>query len=107
MAEPQLIFVGIKGSVLAIDRASGAILWQSHLKGGDFVNVVLQDGDLYAATKGRLYRLDSSTGTVLWKNDLPGYGLGIISIAGAPPAAAAADTKRREAAGAAAVSAST
>jgi outer membrane protein assembly factor BamB len=92
------IFVGVKGSVLAIDRATGATVWQTHLKGGDFVNVVLQDGDLYAATKGRLFRLDPATGGIQWTNDLPGYGLGIVSIAGTPQGiAAAAEKKHRDA----------
>jgi PQQ enzyme-like repeat protein len=30
------VFVGIKGSVLAIDRATGQTLWQADLKGSDF-----------------------------------------------------------------------
>ena len=104
-----MMFIGIKGSALAIDRATGTTIWHTHLKGGDFVNVVLQGNELYAATKGRLYRLDPATGTVLWTKELPGYGLGIVSVAGSPGATAvAAEKKRRDdaAAGAAAVSAS-
>jgi outer membrane protein assembly factor BamB len=96
-AGPNTIFVGVKGTVLAIDRVTGATGWQTRLKGGDFVNVVLQDGDLYAATKGRLFRLDPATGAILWTNDLPGYGLGIVSIAGTPQGiAAAAEKKHRD-----------
>jgi outer membrane protein assembly factor BamB len=96
-----VIFVGLKGSVVAIDRTSGATVWESHLKGSDFVNVTVDHGELYAATRGRLYRLDTTTGAVLWENELPGYGLGIVSIAGAPSAAAAAEKKRRDDAAAA------
>lgn len=99
----ELMFIGIKGSVLAIDRATGATIWQAHLKAGDFVNVVLHGGELYAATKGILYRLDAATGAIQWRNELPGYGLGIISIATAPGVAAgAAEKKRRDDAAAAA-----
>ena len=39
------IFVGIKGTVVAIDRSTGKTLWKTDLKGADFVNVTLQDGD--------------------------------------------------------------
>ena len=38
---------------------------------------------------------------MIWENDLPGYGLGITSIAGAPIAAGAAEKKRRDDAAAA------
>ena len=50
----DVIFVGIKGTVLALDRATGTIQWRTELQGSDFVNVIQQDGDLYAATRGRL-----------------------------------------------------
>ena len=93
------IFVGLKGTVAAIDRGSGSTMWTTKLKGGDFVTVVLQDGDLFAASQGRLYRLDPGTGDVLWTNELPGLGYGIVSIAGTPAAGLAA---RRRAAAAAA-----
>jgi outer membrane protein assembly factor BamB len=51
-------------SVLAIDRATGAKVWESPLKGGDFVNVELDEGQLYAATKGELHCLGPATGAV-------------------------------------------
>src|SRR3982751_131335 len=60
MSSPSsTIFAGIRGTVVAIDRESGDIRWSTDLKGADFVNVTLQDGDLFAASKGRLYRLRS------------------------------------------------
>lgn len=105
MSTGGTIFVGLKGTVVAIDRATGTIQWSSDLKGSDFVNVSLQDGDLFAASKGRLYRLDPSTGHVLWVNELPGLGYGIVSIAGAPQTAGAAEKKRRDAQAAAAAGA--
>jgi hypothetical protein len=74
------LFIGINGTVLAIDRATGKILWESKL-GGDFVNVVLDGGELYAASHGKLFRLDPATGEVLWNNALKGKGFGLIAIA--------------------------
>jgi outer membrane protein assembly factor BamB len=75
------LFIGIKGTVLAIDRATGEKVWERPLKGGDFVNVVLDSGDLYAATKGELYCLDPATGSIRWNNELTGMGWGLVSIA--------------------------
>src|SRR5271157_414846 len=83
MAQPSVIFIGIKGTVIAIDRATGKEVWRTPLKGGDFVNVVVEDGDLYAATKGELFCVDAATGRVRWHNQLKGLGLGLMTIAGA------------------------
>jgi outer membrane protein assembly factor BamB len=81
MASQGNLFIGIKGTVLAIDRATGAKIWESSLAGGDFVNVVLDDGQLFAATKGQLYCLDPATGRIRWNNELKGMGWGLITIA--------------------------
>ncbi len=81
MSQTNLIFIGIKGTVVALDRATGSEVWRSELKGKDFVNVVLQDGDLYATTKGELFRLDPATGKIRWQNPLKGLGWGLITIA--------------------------
>jgi len=101
----DLVFVGIKGSVVAIDRGTGAIRWQTTLRGSDFVNLVMQNGDLFAASRGRLYRLDRANGDVLWCNELAGLGYGLVSIAGASQAAPAAEKKRRDDAASAAAAA--
>ena len=96
------IVVGIKGTVIAIDRDTGKTLWNTELKGSEFVNVTLERGDVFAASRGRLYRLDATTGEILWCNELPGLGYGIVSIAGAAQAAGAEEKRRRDAAAAAA-----
>ncbi len=75
------LFIGIYGKVLAIDRATGQAVWETGLKGSDFVNVVLQDGALYAATRGELFCLDPVTGNIRWRNPLKGLGWGLITIA--------------------------
>ena len=77
----KITYIGIKGSVLALDRASGAIVWQTTLKGADFVNLVLNGGDLLATTRGEAFCLDVATGQVRWNNPLKGMGWGIASIA--------------------------
>ena len=54
MAPSSLIFIGIAGTVVALDRSTGSEVWRSDLD-GDFVNVALQDGDLYATANGELF----------------------------------------------------
>jgi outer membrane protein assembly factor BamB len=81
MTSSSVLYIGIKGAVLALDRATGAEVWISELKGSDFVNVAIVDGDVYAATKGELFCLDAATGATRWHNPLRGYGWGLISIA--------------------------
>jgi len=83
MLPRNLIYIGIHGSVLALDRATGQTVWQANLVGGDFVNVVQDNGELYAATKGEVFRLDPSNGEIRWQNKLPGLGRGLITFAGA------------------------
>lgn len=98
------IFVGLRGAVVAVDRDSGATIWERHLKGADFVSLTQQDGDLFAASRGRIYRIDPSSGDILWVNDLAGLGWGIVSIAGASQTAGPAESTRRARAAAAAAS---
>jgi outer membrane protein assembly factor BamB len=80
MAHSALIFIGIAGKVVALDRGTGSEIWRAELK-GDFVNVALQDGDLYATARGELYCLDPATGAIRWQNGLKGLGRGLITIA--------------------------
>ena len=98
----SVVFVGTNGAVVALDRNSGEKLWETSLKGSDFVSVTVQDGDLFAASRGRVYRLNPSSGDILWVNDLKGLGYGIVSIAGASQTGGAAEHRRAQAAAAAA-----
>ena len=96
------VFVGTKGTVIAVDRASGETLWSTELKGAEFVDLMVVDGDLFAASKGRLYRLETTSGHILWRNDLPGMGWNIVSIAGGQAGAAVEKRKKDQAAATAA-----
>jgi outer membrane protein assembly factor BamB len=66
---------------MALDRSTGTQVWKTLLKGGDFVNILLGDDELYAATKGELFCLDTATGQIRWRNTLQGLGWGLVSIA--------------------------
>ena len=56
-------------------------MWATHLKGSDFVNVVIQDGAVLASCYGEIFCLDPLTGDALWHNPLKGFGLGLATIA--------------------------
>jgi len=79
---PKIIYLGVKGSVVAIDSATGQSIWSTSLKGAEFVNVVLDGNNLFATTRGEIFCLDPQGGGVRWHNPLKGYGLGLITIAG-------------------------
>jgi outer membrane protein assembly factor BamB len=81
MTSLNLIFIGIKGSAMALDQASGIPVWERNLKGSDFVNLTLSENELYAATHGEIYCLDPATGKIRWHNELKGMGYGLVSIA--------------------------
>jgi outer membrane protein assembly factor BamB len=82
----HIVFVGIKGTVLALHRHSGDELWRTELKGSDFVNLVLDGPDLFATSRGEIYCLDPATGQIRWNNPLRGLGCNLVSIASANPA---------------------
>lgn len=83
MAVASSVFLGLRGNVVALDRATGVELWRTHLKGADFVNVVFLDGQLYATTRGEAFCLDESTGEVRWRNPLRGLGWGLVTLSSA------------------------
>ncbi len=84
---PGLVYIGIKGTIVALDRRDGSEIWRTALRGSmarstAFV-CVFRDADLLFATcGGEAYCLDPRTGTLIWKNPLKGLGLGLTSLAG-------------------------
>ena len=81
MKTSELVFIGIRGSVVALDRATGKQVWATHLKGWSFVNVVVQNGAVLASCYGEIFALDPITGDALWHNPLKGFGTGLATIA--------------------------
>jgi outer membrane protein assembly factor BamB len=102
-----LVYVGIRGTVVALDAAIGTNVWATELKGSDFVSVTSTGTEVLAITKGEIFCLDPSTGSVRWHNPLRGYGRGLATVAGAADsgATAAAEKRRRDQAAAAAAAA--
>jgi hypothetical protein len=104
----KTIFVGIKGSVVALDRHSGRMLWQAKLKGSDFVNLVCDRTAIYATTHGEIFCVDPQSGQIRWHNPLKRLGTGLASMLlpemgqSEPPVVLAAKRRRDEQAAAAA-----
>ena len=96
MKTSDLVFVGIKGSVVALDRATGRQVWSTRLKGFDFVNVVLQNGAILATCHGEIYCLDPLSGEARWHNPLKGFGTGLATIAMDDNTPALAEKRRRD-----------
>lgn len=85
------IFVGIGGSVLAIDASTGQERWRQKINSGaTYTTVALLHDRLYATASGEIWCLDPVTGTVVWHNRLKGLGVGYVSIAGAESGGAVA-----------------
>ena len=93
MTASDLVFLGIRGSVVALEKNSGARAWEVKLKGSSFVTLLVDGNRILAGAQGEVFCLDAATGKTLWHDGLSGYGLGLMSIAtqnGSSNAAAAA-----------------
>ena len=109
MAKARFIYLGIRGTVLALNPLTGVPVWERKLKGAEFVNVVLDGNNLLAATRGEVFCLDPESGHIRWHNPLKGYGWGLVSIAtaNAPTNPLLAAEKQRQDEEAAAAASST
>jgi outer membrane protein assembly factor BamB len=103
----RLVYVGIRGCVVALDHATGRIAWSVELRrGSSFVPVFHESGRVFATSGGEVTCLDAGTGKTLWHNPLKGFGLGYAMIAGAPDPVVAAVVAEMEAAAASSAGAS-
>lgn len=86
MAIEHLIFVGLNGYALALDRHSGEIVWSNNSMKSGYVTLLLDGDRLIVSTNGYIYCLDPLSGEVLWNNPLKGYGMGaptsLVSVRG-------------------------
>lgn len=88
MARPRRstrLFVGIKSSVIALDRASGAEVWRTPLpvkykSSAMLVSVLFDDEALFASCAGEVFALDPKTGALLWHEPFKGLGTGFITM---------------------------
>jgi len=82
----QLVFVGLNGWAVALDRDTGEIVWSNDQMKSGYVTLLLDGDRLIVSTNGYIYALDPLTGQILWHNPMKGYGSGaptsLISVRG-------------------------
>src|SRR5262245_54632294 len=82
----QLIFVGLNGYAVALDRDTGDIVWSNNQMKSGYVTLLLDGDRLIVSTNGYIYCLDPLTGEILWHNPMKGYGVGaptsLLSVRG-------------------------
>jgi outer membrane protein assembly factor BamB len=88
---PTLVYIGIKGHVVALNRLTGEMVWKKELKGQYYVQVSRDQEFLYATAKGELWCLNPTDGQVIWHNNLKGMGWDLASIASDSPMMPGAD----------------
>jgi hypothetical protein len=81
----SLVYIGIRGRVVALNRASGEEVWRTELKGSGFVSVSRDQDYLYATARGEIFCLAPQTGQIVWTNPLKGMGLDFASLASDAP----------------------
>lgn len=80
------IYIGIKSSVVALNRKTGALVWATQLparykSSASLVNVFRDAEGLFASCAGELFALNPSDGSVLWHEPLKGFGMGFVTVA--------------------------
>ncbi len=86
MTIDQLIFVGLNGYALALNRDTGETVWSNNQMKGGYVTLLLDFDKLIVSTNGYIYCLDPLTGNIQWHNPLKGFGVGaptsLVSVRG-------------------------
>jgi hypothetical protein len=89
----SLVYVGIKGHVIAFRRISGNEVWRTKLKtglSGSYVLVYRDAEFVYATAAGEIWCLDPGSGNVLWHDRMKGMGTDLASVASDAPLGPAA-----------------
>ena len=79
----QLVFVGLRGYIVALDRDSGETAWSwtaPRMTATGFTSLILDGEHLVAGVNGYIYCLNARTGRQLWENPLRGYGNGVTCL---------------------------
>lgn len=87
MNATEILYIGVNGRVIALNKYDGTKIWQTdlrrsfHYSGNSYVAVLVDGERVYAHTYGELFCLDGRTGEQLWTNRLPGLGYELATIA--------------------------
>jgi len=86
MTIDRLVFVGLNGYALALDRDNGDIVWSNNELRSGYTTLLLDGDRLIVSTNGYIFCLNPLTGETLWHNPLRGYGSGaptsLVSVHG-------------------------
>ena len=89
MTIEQLVFVGLNGYVVALDRETGEIVWSNDQLKSGYVTILVDGDRLIVSTNGYIYCLEPLTGAIIWNNPMKGYGMGapaaLTSVRGQTP----------------------
>jgi len=77
----NLVYVGLRGRVAALDRATGKIVWRWEGPRNGYVTLLVEADLLVVSVNGYTYGLHPDTGTQLWAQDLPGFRTGVACLA--------------------------
>src|ERR1700686_1037132 len=82
----DLIFVGLNGYAVALDRETGEIVWSNNEMKSGYVTLLLDGDRLIVSTNGYIFCLNPITGKIIWNNPMTGYGVGaptsLVSVRG-------------------------
>jgi len=78
-----LIFVGTHGHVRALDKRTGATVWENNLPDTEnkLVTLLVEGLVIYAGCAGKLFALDARDGKALWRDDLKGLWYDHMTLA--------------------------
>lgn len=82
----SLVYIGVKSTIVALDRKTGGEVWRTDLpakyrSSASFVNVFRDEEGLFASCAGEVFSLDPRSGELLWRNELKKLGTGLVAIA--------------------------
>ena len=78
------VIIGIRSHALSLDATTGAEIWRTKLKSGQFVTVYAREDRVFAGASGELFCLDRASGNLIWHNKLQKLGFGLVSFAADP-----------------------
>lgn len=87
----SLVYIGIRGHVVALSRDTGDEIWRTELKGSSYVQLYRDQDHLYATARGEVFCLSPDSGQIVWHNPLKGLGWDLASMASDAPLGGGSD----------------
>lgn len=82
MRTTDLVYVGFRKKVAALNRQTGEIVWHwEAAKGSSYLTLLVDRDLLIVSVDGYTYGLDAATGREEWFNPMKGFGIGVASLA--------------------------